>query len=337
MESTSKNIRVERLTALWALNESGLGGFLHVFNTPFTGIIVGGLSILLISLIAYYAENKWKAVIRALIVVLLVKMAVSPHSPPGAYLAVAFQGVTGAFILSKFSWKGMSIPFLGLITFLESALQKLLILTLIYGNGLWEATDMYGGWVQSKLQFTISNSATELLITTYLTIYGFCGILMGIFIKNLIQGLHQTDAKDFYLPTAIIDTHSHGSSQVQKKKPRRFLIFWLVTLVLLVITFGVYSDTQNGWQKAFYLVLRSLLVLSVWYLIVGPLLLRLLKHYLSSQQSRYEAQVRETLYILPYLTPVIKYSWTSTGDLKGLARVKAFITKSITNCIHFKL
>ncbi len=48
---------IHKLTALWALNESGLGGFLHVFNTPFTGLIVGGISILLISLIAYYATT----------------------------------------------------------------------------------------------------------------------------------------------------------------------------------------------------------------------------------------------------------------------------------------
>jgi hypothetical protein len=46
---------IDKLTALWALNESGLGGFLHVFNSPFSGLIVGGVSILLISLIAYYA------------------------------------------------------------------------------------------------------------------------------------------------------------------------------------------------------------------------------------------------------------------------------------------
>ena len=76
IQSKAKNLNmknnkliIDRLTALWALNESGLGGFLHVFNAPLTGLIVGGIAILLISLIAYYAENKWQAVLKALIIV----------------------------------------------------------------------------------------------------------------------------------------------------------------------------------------------------------------------------------------------------------------------------
>ena len=100
---------IDKLTALWALNESGLGGFLHVFNSPFTGLIVGGIAILLISLIAYYAENKWQAILKALVIVLIIKMAVSPYSPFAAYIAVSFQAILGAFLFSNFSWKGFTL------------------------------------------------------------------------------------------------------------------------------------------------------------------------------------------------------------------------------------
>ena len=148
----SKSI-IEKLTALWALNESGLGGFLHAFSTPFTGIIVGGISILLISLIAFYAEHKWKAILKALLVVLIIKMAVSPYSPFGAYVAVSFQALFGALLFANFSWKGITLMVLGMVTFLESALQKLLILTIVYGTGFWEAVNIYGASVQKKLNF----------------------------------------------------------------------------------------------------------------------------------------------------------------------------------------
>src|SRR5690606_19472551 len=84
---------IEKLTALWALNECGLGGFMHVLNSPFTGVIVGGISILLISLIAFYAENKWQSILKALLIVLIIKMGVSPYSPFAAYIAVSFQAV----------------------------------------------------------------------------------------------------------------------------------------------------------------------------------------------------------------------------------------------------
>jgi hypothetical protein len=330
----SKTIRVERLTALWALNESGLGGFLHVFNTPFTGLIVGGISILMISLIAYYAEDPWKAVLRSLIVVLLVKMAVSPHSPVGAYVAVSFQGLLGALLFSKLSWKGLSIPLLGLLTFLESAAQKLLILTIIYGTGLWEAIDLYGSWVQSKLQLFTQSSATEVLVTIYLVSYGIGGILAGFFIKSIILDLSRTDAQDFELPDHLKETTAVKKS---RKRPRKFLMLWLLTISILVMSFTLFGEEGPGWQRGLYILLRSLLVLSVWYILIGPLLIRLLKSYLRSKRSGYEEQVNQTLDILPYLSSVIRYSWTETSHLKGYQRWKLFIAQSISNCIHFKI
>ncbi|MDV7397666.1 hypothetical protein RZS08_40070, partial [Arthrospira platensis SPKY1] len=89
-----------RLTALWALNEAGLGGLMHLFKSPFTGIFVGGTAVLLISLIGYVAEKPGPAIMRALTVVLIIKAMASPHSPLTAYLAVAFQGVMGAALFS---------------------------------------------------------------------------------------------------------------------------------------------------------------------------------------------------------------------------------------------
>ena len=89
---------VNRLTALWALNESGLGGVLHAAKFPFTGIFVGGFAVILISLIARYSNYSFKAILKATAMVLMIKAAVSPHSPFPAYLAVSFQGLLGALI-----------------------------------------------------------------------------------------------------------------------------------------------------------------------------------------------------------------------------------------------
>ena len=332
--TTSKTIRIERLTALWALNESGLGGFLHIFNTPFTGLIVGGISILMISLIAYYSENNSKAILRALAIVLVVKMAVSPHSPIGAYVAVSFQGLMGALIFSGLGWKGLSIPILGLLTFLESALQKLLILTIIYGNGLWEAINLYGEWVQAKLQLFSDSSTTELLITTYLVTYGICGVLAGFFIRSILSTISRTHETEIEWSHKLKDI---TPIQVSKRKSRKFLIIWLSTMLIMVLGFTLFGDSGPGWQKGLYVLIRSLLVLSLWYILVGPILVKFLRNYLQSKQSKYKEEVSQTLDILPYLTPVIKYSWQETQHLKGYMRFKLFIAQSITNCIYFKL
>ncbi|KIA86019.1 hypothetical protein SAMN05421876_11631 [Kaistella jeonii] len=50
-------ITIEHLTALWALNECALGGIVHAFKLPFTVFFVGGISELLITLIALSSQK----------------------------------------------------------------------------------------------------------------------------------------------------------------------------------------------------------------------------------------------------------------------------------------
>ncbi|WP_400076522.1 hypothetical protein [Winogradskyella sp. R77965] len=330
----NNKITIDRLTALWALNESGLGGFLHVFNTPFTGLIVGGIAILLISLIAYYAENKWQAILKALVIVLIIKMAVSPYSPFGAYVAVSFQAVFGALLFSKFSWRGFAIIILGLVTFLESALQKLLILTIVYGTELWEAVNIYGIWVQKKLNFISETSTTSFLIAIYLLVYGICGILVGVFIKNIIKIISEKKEVDFHLDLVTNDSET----KVGKVSFRAKVIWvWLLTVAIIVLAFSFFGGTLFGWQKAVYILLRSFLILMLWYLVLGPLLLKLVRKYLNKKESQYKEDITNAMDLFPYFRQILSYTWKETKHLKGITRFKYFIANSISNCIHFKV
>ncbi|WP_431133858.1 hypothetical protein [Psychroserpens mesophilus] len=325
---------IDKLTALWALNESGLGGFLHVFSTPFTGIIVGGISILLISLIAYYAENKWKAILKALLVVLIIKMAVSPYSPFGAYVAVSFQALFGALLFANFSWKGITLMVLGMVTFLESALQKLLILTIVYGTGFWEAINMYGASVQKKLGVVSETSATSVLVTTYLLVYGICGILAGLFIKSMIKIISNKKQDDFYLEPDDLDSSQNKSKKSFKSK---VIWVWLLTVTGIVIAFTFFGGDMFGWKMAVYIMLRSFLILLLWYLIIGPFLLQLVQKYLNKKKSQYKEDISNAMYLFPYFRQIILYSWKETKGLKGYGRFKYFMANSISNCIHFKI
>lgn len=325
---------LDRLTALWALNESGLGGFLHVFNSPFTGFIVGGISILLISLIAFYAENKWQSILKALVIVLIIKMAVSPYSPFAAYIAVSFQAIFGAFVLSNFSWKGLTLMVLGFVTFLESALQKLIVLTIVYGENLWEAINIYGNWVQAKLNFISETSPISILIGIYLTVYGLGGILAGIFIQNILKIISQELEHTFFL-----SVEQETDLPDKKKRPslkNKIIWVWLITVGLMVLAFAIFGGQLFGWKQAIYIVLRSFLILMLWYLVLGPLLLKLIRNYLSKKQSKYQIDVSNALDLFPYFRQIISYTWKETNQLKGYERFKYFMAKSISNCINFE-
>ncbi|WP_456438737.1 hypothetical protein [Psychroserpens sp.] len=324
---------IDKLTALWALNESGLGGFLHVFKTPFTGIIVGGIAILLISLIAYYAENKWKAIFKALLIVLIIKMAVSPYSPFGAYVAVSFQALFGALLFTKFSWKGVTLIVLGMVTFLESALQKILILTIVYGTELWDAINIYGAYVQRKMDFVSETSTVSILVTTYLLVYGICGILAGLFIRSMIKIISNKEQVDFYLEPDNIEPEKNTPKASFKFK---VIWIWFLTVTSIVLAFTFFGGDLFGWKMGVYIMLRSFLILLLWYLIIGPFLLKVVQKYLSNKKSQYKDDITNAMDLFPYFRQIISYSWKETKHLKGYSRFKHFMANSISNCIHFK-
>ncbi|MBF8148644.1 hypothetical protein ITJ86_01975 [Winogradskyella sp. F6397] len=325
---------IDKLTALWALNESGLGGFLHVFNSPFTGLIVGGVSILLISLIAYYAENKWQSIFKALVIVLIIKMAVSPYSPFGAYVAVSFQAIVGAFLFSNFSWKGLTLMVLGMVTFLESALQKLIILTIVYGTELWEAVNIYGAWVQQKLNFISNTSTSTFLVSLYLLVYGVCGVMAGVFIKNIMTIIANKKEKDFSLELETTLVKNKAKKVTFKTK---VIWIWLITVALIVLGLSLYGGPLFGWEKAIYIVLRSFLILMLWYLVIGPLLLKIVRKYLHKKESKYQEEITNAMDLFPYFRQIISYTWKETKHLKGYTRFQYFMANSISNCIHFKV
>nr|WP_321247963.1 hypothetical protein [uncultured Psychroserpens sp.] len=325
---------IDKLTALWALNESGLGGFLHVFNTPFTGLIVGGISILLISLIAFYAENKWQAILKALLIVLIIKMAVSPYSPFGAYVAVSFQALFGALLLSNFSWKGATLMILGMVTFLESAIQKIFILTIVYGTELWEAINIYGAWVQNKLNFISETSTTSVLVTIYLLVYGICGLLAGLFIKSMINIIANKTESDFYIEPDNLDSDATPSKVSFKAK---VIWVWLITVAVIVLAFAFFGGDLFGWKKGVYIMLRSFLILMLWYLVIGPFLLKLVQKYLRKKESQYQEDITNAMDLFPYFRQIISFTWKETKHLKGYTRFKHFMANSISNCIHFKM
>lgn len=179
LEGVDRARAVERLTALWALNEAGLGGLIHALRIPFTALVVGSTAVVLIALIAYFSERSARALVKATIVVLLVKGAASPHTPLPAYGAVALQGFAGAALFSRLPLRVAAMA-LGLLALLQGAVQKLIMMTIIYGRTLWEALDSFGRWLLDKMGGpTEQLSPTVWFLTLYLGYYVLAGLVTG--------------------------------------------------------------------------------------------------------------------------------------------------------------
>jgi hypothetical protein len=324
---------IERLTALWALNECGLGGFMHAFSSPFTGIVVGGISILLISLIALYSKDIRTSLIKALSIVLLVKLSVSPHSPITAYFAVSFQAFLGIGLFSLFSVNRFSVVLIGILTFLESAVQKLFTLTIIYGQSLWEAIDAYSVWISAKISLINLNLSSSVLIFIYVSFYAISGLLIGVLILRIIRLIQLVEVPK-------LDTLSLRSNEVTAKKNKsiikaKYILFWSITLVMILLPLIYFKNEFGGWKTGLYVIARSILIISLWYLVLGPLLIKGLNQVLSRRQSQYQSDLQRTLLLLPHLNSVVSFAWQDSGSHKGLNRMQHFLAKSIVFSIHF--
>ena len=335
VSSSERTIAIQRLTALWALNECGLGGILHAVQSPFTGLLVGGIAMACIAFICAFAENKWKAVMSALIVVLIIKALVSPHSTPTAYLAVIFQGVTGALIYRFVPGLLFSSVLFMMIGFIESAVQHLLVLTVLYGNTLWEAIDIWGKWVTEKWGFIISISSSQLIIYSYLAIHVITGLLMGWVMYKMIMTAHREWGLQLYqLELSRDDRKSIFKSESKKKNWKRVILF----VILIAIIISAYSIQSNagGLQKGLLAILRAIAILIIWFVFLAPFLIKILQRYLHQKHRGLSEQVAHTMDIIPHIAWILDKAWRDSKHLGLLARWKSFIIHSLLYTLQYK-
>ncbi len=320
---------IERLTALWAFSESGLGGILHAMKIPLSGIIVGGFAVILISFIGYFAEKKFTSIVKATIVVLLVKFAASPHSPLQAYFAVGFQGILGAIILDNTSHFRFGTMLHAITGLLESAIQKLLILTIIYGTSFWKAINIFYRNISGELSIKSTGiSGSEIIIIAYLGIYLICGIVIG-WVAGKFPGhtirLYTKDESLINLRSLILNNKtkllppSIGNKKRNKLKP--------IIIPLLIILFMIpFSISEYGFLQGVYVFLRVIVIISLWYFLFAPFLMKLLRKLLKKQSKAYFNEVDNIVRSLPLLKNAAKTIWLESIKIKGIKRIDYFIS-----------
>ena len=326
MVNTSSNqAQLNKLTALWALSESGLGGFMHGLKIPFTGFFLGGFAIVIITLIAHQSVNKYKAILQATLLVILVKAVASPHSPPMAYIAVGFQGLAGLTFFSLIPNLRIAAVLFGCIGLMESAVQKFLVMTLLFGKSIWEALDLFVQSILKDLSFITNFSFSFWLIAGYVGVYSIWGILVGLWAGSLpMQLAHKSDAVILQwhnLPPASTQTDS-----LKKRKRTSKLIggFFMLAFMASVFLF------QGLGGKAMYAIIRSIAALVLLFYVVNPLIKWGINRWSAKQQANNKKQLTELLDLLPNLRSNIAPAMQiARMQNKGLSVYPAFVLNLI--------
>lgn len=327
-KTLANNIIITRLTALWALNESGLGGMMFALHIPLTGFFVGGFAVVLISLIAFYSGNDFRRMIRAMLLVLIIKAVASPHAPPPAYLAVAFQGVTGAILFRNIRHHRLAALLLAILAMAESALQKIIVMTLIYGKSLWIALDKSIEAVRKDFALDTPVSYSYRIIAAYVLIHCLWGVLTGIFAGTLprLVGMYTEPVLEHYRENKRLYPKVDPLS---KRKRRRRP--WLRFIVVLLFITGVFflSGSFSGY-KILYVVMRSLAAVLLLFFVLRPVLSCIIRHLLKRQRIATREEAMDIILMMPALRTYVKPSWQMARTHKGnIGRWRYFILSMI--------
>lgn len=309
---------IARLTALWALAESGLGGYMHAMKIPFTGIFVGGSAVVLICLIAAASHRPYETLIRSTLLVLLVKFLVSPHTSLPAYIAVSFQGLLGAFLLGiPGGPRKLLVPLFTILAMLESALQKFILATILFGKTIWEAIDKTVLGIAGEFGITeqVAGNFSFRLIGLYCLMYLVWGALLGIWSLRLPRQIEKNreEVLQWYRE------HQNSRVELPENKRRKRRLRWVslfFILLFIVTTLFISYSQEKAMEKALYTVLRTCAILVFYLFVLSPLLQWLLTR-LSKRYSNNQA-LRELIAGLPalraLLLPAMELAKTKAGN-----------------------
>ncbi|KAA3617776.1 MAG: hypothetical protein D8M58_00505 [Calditrichaeota bacterium] len=308
----NKNQIFLRITAIWALSESALGGILHAVKIPLTGLFIGGSAVVLLTLMAYLGAEK-KDFLKAFLLVLIVKAVVSPHTPPTAYLAVSFQAFLAIFLFGFIRIKSIAAMLLSVFSLVESGFQKLLVLTLIFGQNLWDSINIFASFI--VMQFMQNNEEISsvnlslVLITGYLIIHLIAGLLIGgwasTFSKTIFNKLNSQGKTEYFLQSYI-----NIEQPLKKKKRVRFayLVFPLA-VVIMVLSYIMPVFDRNVGLSALAMVVRATVILIFWYYILGPYVKRILLNFLQKKKNKYNSDIEEIFVLFPTLKQIVASEW----------------------------
>lgn len=304
-----------RLIALWILCETMLGGMIHGAKLPASGLIVGSCAVICISLIAYHVPSKG-ALLKATLIVAIFKMMLSPQAPPTAYIAVFFQGLMGEALFWNRKMYSLSCLLLGIVALLESGMQRIAVLTIVYGKDLWEAINIFINGMTG--QPTLTNYSLYFVIG-YIAIHALVGTAVGLWAGRLPQKIDSWAAlnKDYLLAGGTDDANKQETLFPPKRKKKfRYtpLIIWLVFLILYLQS----SLPPNVYLRVF---IRSSLILLTCYFIIGPSFTWLLKKWLQKRKIEENEMIQKILHFLPDMRELVKRSWQMTAKKRGGRRV----------------
>ena len=331
---------------MWALSEGFLGGFLHLAKVPLTGLILGNVAVIIITLIAKFSDRNG-TIIKATIIVLIIKGILSPYTPFTAYLAVFLQGLSGELLFFKRKTPFLSALFLGIIVSLFSSIQKVFFLTVIFGKNLWDSIDQFT-LIIFKEFFGLINSnfaISKWLIVIYSSIHIIAGILAGLYAARLSKKtdylLRNSENHSLFKVDTFLEEEKNN--KIKNSKHRRWwlkpsgIIFSVLTISLFLYSYFYPDYPYIQKDSLLIMVIRGILLMFIWYKFLSPLLLNWFKKMTNKKKSKYTSDIENVINTIPLFKSIIKFCWKESSTQKGLKRLHRFFSITLLNLLTVEI
>lgn len=332
IDSIDERLSLLRITSLWAFSESAFGGILHALTIPLRGLFISSAAVLFISLIALFSKSS-KEILKATLIVILIKAVVSPHSPLTAYFAVSLQGILGFLLFSTKIFYRLSALLLGLLVLFFSGIQKIVVLTILFGNTLWESLDIFIKQVSSEI-FNVNHPEINygyVLIAAYVLLHVSAGFFMGLYAGRLPQKIKYYEG---IIPSSL--ENKIGDEIPQKKKRKKKSWFFRPTgIFVIVISIGVIILSyvspeleENVAMSVVIMLVRSIVITFIWYTLLAPIAKKLFQKFVAKSKSEYSTDLEEIISMFPQFREIVNYCWKLSEDKKGFKRIRYFLSTS---------
>ncbi|NCD32626.1 MAG: hypothetical protein EOL87_04320 [Spartobacteria bacterium] len=324
-----------RVTALWALCEAGLGGVIHAMRIPFTGIVVGASAVIMITLLAYYSKKNTRIMLRAMGMVLVIKMTVSPHTPFPAYLAVTLQGLAGVLLFR--SLPGFRIPafLLGCFAMMEGVVQKFTMMTLLYGKSIWESMDViYARLLHDAMGVGLPWRGSVVVLCVYGIYYGVGGCIIGWLagsVPEKIEAMRLQCADNEPRPQPHADDVRVPFDSLTGK-PRNWVVRRLLPSLMIFLLLVVASwlfHPEDRWSHVFYVIVRTALAYLIWFALLHPLLRRLIRRTTATHAQRCHDDLVFVQSLFPSIRMAARQAWQEAVHVNRRHRWSTFMIRLI--------
>ncbi|MCX8057266.1 MAG: hypothetical protein N3F03_06655 [Ignavibacteria bacterium] len=329
--STNKFELKQRYTALWAFSESILGGILHAFKIPFTGLILGGFAVVFLTLLSDISPNK-KDLLKVTSVVLLIKFMLSPNTPFTAHLAVFMQGFFAFVIFSLIRNRTVSIFLLSFLSSMWSASQKIVVTTLIFGMTFWYSIDEFTIYLAKifGLRLDESFSFSLILILSYYVLHLFGAFFfskIAIYLPKFLEmNKHKADLILNYGLQTDNKIEDENKSNVSKRKKWYKKTSRIILLTFFILLASI-TYLNPEWSKIKFvdvlsMIFRAIILIYLWFKVISPILTKIF--FMALRKNSNLNHINEISSLFPEFKRVILLSWKFNSSQPKLKRIKYF-------------